>query len=42
MKYANRYFKLAKKYISRVGDNVKLLSEIFSLKRDIDQLQRNH
>ena len=42
MKYARRYYKLAKKYISRVGDNAKLLLEVFSLKRDIEQLERNH
>lgn len=42
MKYANRYFKLVKKYISRVIDNGKLLTETFSLKRDIEQLKRNH
>ena len=42
MKFANRYFKLVKKYISRVGDNVKLLAEVFSLKKDIEQLQKNH
>ena len=42
MKYARRYYKLAKKYISRVGDNAKLMLEVFSLKRDIEQLERNH
>ena len=42
MKYARRYFKLAKKYISRVGDNVKLMAEVFSLKKYIEQLEKNH
>ena len=42
MKYARRYFKLAKKYISRVGDNVKLMAEVFILKKDIEQLEKNH
>jgi hypothetical protein len=42
MKYANKYFKLVKKYISRVGDNGKLLAEIFSLKKDIEMLNKNH
>lgn len=42
MKYARRYYKLAKKYISRVGDNAKLMLEVFSLKKDIEQLERNH
>ena len=42
MKFARRYFNLAKKYISRVGDNVKLMAEVFSLKKDIEQLEKNH
>ena len=42
MKYASKYFKLVKKYISRVGDNAKLLAEVFSLKKDIEQLEKNH
>ena len=42
MKFARRYFKLAKKYISRVGDNAKLMAEVFSLKKDIEQLEKNH
>ena len=42
MKYANRYFKLFKKYVGRVFDNAKLMGEICSLKLDIEQLKRNH
>lgn len=41
-RYANSHIKLIYKYVSRVFDNAKLLGEIFSLKKDIEQLQRNH
>ncbi len=42
MKYARRYFKLAKKYIGRVFDLYQLQAQVMSLKMDIEQLKRNH
>lgn len=41
-KLATGRFKLIYKYFSRVGDNVKLMAEVFSLKKDIEMLERNH
>lgn len=42
MKYANGYFRLAKKYISRWFDLVSLQGENMSLRLDIQQLKKNH
>lgn len=41
-KFANGHIKMIYKYIGRVFENTKLLGEIFSLKKDIEQLERNH
>jgi UDP-galactopyranose mutase len=42
MKYANRYFKLVKKYIGRVIDIAELNAQNMSLKMDLEQLKKNH
>jgi len=42
MKYANRYFRLVKKYISKVIDVAELNMKNMSLKMDLEQLKKNH
>lgn len=42
MKYANKYFKLVKKYISRVISVAELNAQNMSLKMDLEQMQKNH
>lgn len=42
MKYANRYFKLAKKYIGRVIDISELNVQNMSLKMDLEQQKKHY